>query len=279
MSKEVVKSFKYRAYANKKGHAELDQILIDHCELYNAVLENRRTAYEYHKVSIKKKDQYNEWTLVRQDDPRWDNESLRLARGTIDRVDTAFTGFHKRVKKGEKPGYPRYRSRSRFETLAVNNVQSGMVKLNGDGTKYIVKIKGLPRLEIPIKGREAPDPKSIRSLTITKKDRKINVVFNARIEMEPLEPVNREVGLDMGVKKRITTSDGDFIERVDTSETNKKRLQRKVSRAKPGSKSRKRKVKNYRRECNKVADRKKQATHRLTTDMIRTYDFIALERN
>ena len=105
MSIKVVKSFKFRAYVSKQGHQQLDRMLVDHCELYNAALENRKLAYKYHKESISKFDQFKELTLVRQDDPKWSSEHAFIARGTITRVDRAFSGFFSRVKRGEKPGY------------------------------------------------------------------------------------------------------------------------------------------------------------------------------
>ena len=273
----IVKSFKFRAYAAKQGHQQLDQMLVDHCELYNAALHNRKLAYKYHKESISKFDQFKELTLVRQDDERWNNESVWLARGTITRVDRAFSGFFSRVKRGEKPGYPRFKSRSRFETLELN-YKKGMLRFNAKKTKLITNIKGIPRLEIPINKREVPDLDNIKTLTITKKLCRIDLAFNAKIEIEPLELTGQALGIDLNVSKRAATSDGEIIPRIDTSDTKKKRLQRKVSRAQKGSNSRKKKVKAYAKECARVAESNKQATHRLTTDLIRNYDFIALEK-
>ena len=153
-----------------------------------------------------------------------------------------------------------------------------MLRFNAKKTKLITNIKGIPRLEIPINKREVPDLDNIKTLTITKKLDRIDVAFNAKIEIEPLELTGQALGIDLNVSKRAATSDGEIIPRIDTSDTKKKRLQRKVSRAQKGSNSRKKKVKAYAKECARVAESNKQATHRLTTDLIRNYDFIALEK-
>ena len=273
----AMKSFKFRAYAGSKDHDKLDQILINHCELYNAALENRKTAYITHKESITKYDQFKEWTLVRQDDIRWSVEDLRLARGTISRVDKAFASFYRRVKQGINPGYPRFKSKTRFETLELA-YNKGTIKFNTKGDKLITKIKGIPRLEIPIKNREIPDLDNIKSLTITKKLNRIDIVLTAKVELKPIIKTGAILGVDLGVNKRATTSDGDIIPRIDTSDTKKKKLQRRVSRAKKGSNNRKKKIKAYGKECNKVAESNKQTTHRLTSDLIKIYDLIVLEK-
>ena len=65
--------------------------------------------------------QCRELTLVRQDDPEWAAELRSVAVETLKRVDRAFAAFFRRVKTGETPGFPRFKSWRRFRTLDISS--------------------------------------------------------------------------------------------------------------------------------------------------------------
>ncbi|HXW39517.1 MAG TPA: hypothetical protein VEJ44_07465, partial [Acidimicrobiales bacterium] len=94
--------------------AALGRMLGLHCELYNAALEERRGAWHLEGRSVKRLEQYAE--LNDFDHPVLDF-GVTPARGTLLRLDRAFCAFFRRAKKGEKPGFPRFRSRQRFDSV------------------------------------------------------------------------------------------------------------------------------------------------------------------
>ncbi|MGY3592998.1 transposase [Bradyrhizobium sp. USDA 4341] len=84
-------------------------------QLYNAALQERRDAWAKRKVSISRFDQCKSLTQIRSFDPDYGDVPVNLSRWTLGRVDDAMKGFFGRVKRGQKAGFPRFRSRSRWD--------------------------------------------------------------------------------------------------------------------------------------------------------------------
>ena len=60
-------------------------------------------------------DQYKTLTGLSTLRPEFAPYGVGVCRGTLQRLDEAFKGFFRRVKKGHRPGYPRFRSAKRFD--------------------------------------------------------------------------------------------------------------------------------------------------------------------
>ena len=66
------KTVKLKAYTTRAGYAQVDAVLYDLRLLYNAALEERRTAYRAAGVSITRNHQGKELTAIRTNDPAFD---------------------------------------------------------------------------------------------------------------------------------------------------------------------------------------------------------------
>ena len=231
-------TYQLRGYLPKSGYAQLDDVLRECSVLYNASLQEWRDAYSIHvgwkhlidretdkRVRTKDDvdwvyipqrskridanpptyyDQLKEFTVVRADDSYWNNLDANIGRGVIQRLERAKNAFFRRVKEGDKPGYPRFKSARRWRTIEMAMVRPGMVK-NGK-----VKIKGLPPIAIPEK-RELPPSVDLKSLRITKMGRRVMVSLGYQVEREAL-PVNPAcVGIDLGVTDRMVLSTGQIM--------------------------------------------------------------------
>ena len=120
--------------------------------------------------------QMRELTGIRGDDRGvWGELHIQVSRGVLKRFDKARQAFFRRLKAGEKPGFPRFRSRRRWRTIEILEPSPGMVR-----GRY-VHVKGLPRIEIPPKG-ELPSSKTLRVLTITRQGRRLTVNLTYEIE-------------------------------------------------------------------------------------------------
>lgn len=95
-------------------------------------------------------------------------------------------------------------------------------------------------------------------------------------DYQPWPAVNA-TGLNLGVHLRVTTADGRVRQGRREDTKRRKRLQRKVSRAVKGSSSRRKKVKSLAREYERQSDRRKGEAHEVTTTLVKTYGFIAVE--
>lgn len=93
--------------------------LAAHRSLYNAALQERRDAYRHtSRTTVRYGDQSAQLKAIRAFDPehqgRW---SFSSQQATLRRLDKAFAAFFRRLKSGGKPGYPRFRGASRFDTV------------------------------------------------------------------------------------------------------------------------------------------------------------------
>jgi putative transposase len=95
----------------------MEGILEQQRELYNAALSERIGAYE--KAAVKRSyfDQAKALTEWRREDVEARGLPVNLQRATLKRLDEAFNGFFRRVKKGDSPGFPRFKGKGRFRSF------------------------------------------------------------------------------------------------------------------------------------------------------------------
>ena len=268
----------FRAYTTREGYRRLDELLAMHQTLYNAALQNRRDAWKMRRENITYFSQSRELTGLRRDDPEWAAQHRRLATGTLRRVDLAFQSFFRRVRAGQAPGFPRFKPRQRFQTLETHGVEPAMLRRYPEQDRAVVRVKGMPDLELRLKGRDLPPAARLTTLRITREGRRCTVSLGFKAEKRPLASTGRAVGLDMrmGVA-RVVTSDGQYWGSRETDDRQVKRQQRKVSRSHKGSNRRRKRVQRLANthRCRRV--RNHQGVHRFTSRVVRQHDFIALE--
>jgi putative transposase len=112
-------SFKYRAYPTVEQVKTLDRMLGLQCELYNAALEERRGAWSWEHRSVSFYQQSRMLTELREVRPEVLECGVAVCRGILRRLDRAFKAFFRRCEQGEKPGYPKFKSRARLDSLQM----------------------------------------------------------------------------------------------------------------------------------------------------------------
>ncbi|MXX99455.1 MAG: IS200/IS605 family element transposase accessory protein TnpB [Chloroflexi bacterium] len=271
---KAMRTFCERGYVSRKGCDRLNQVLAGCSQLYNSELDCWRNQYQETGKSDSLFDRYKAFTGSRNSDAFWRNLSVYVGRGVLCRADRAKRSFYRRVKKGEKPGYPRFKPLNRYRTMQLEQADAGMIKTDRNG--YRVLIKGLPVIRLRTK-RELPPPDDLKSIRITFKGRRVGVRLVYAVEIEPLPRNPSRVGLDMGVLWRITTSDGERVERRRPDRDEIAGKQRRMSACKKGS----RRFRKRRRILANAHDRARVKDcgrcHEITTDLVRRHGFIALE--
>jgi len=51
-----------------------------------------------------------------------------VARGTLTRLDRAFSAFYRRVAGGQRPGFPRFKARGRFDCASYEDTAGWKLK-------------------------------------------------------------------------------------------------------------------------------------------------------
>ncbi|MDE2863234.1 MAG: transposase [Chloroflexota bacterium] len=272
---KFMRTFCQRGYASRRGCVHLNRVLAASAELYNAELELWRKQYEETGKSDSLYDRFKAFTALRNSDDFWMNLSVNVGRGVLFRMDQARQVFHRRVRNGDEPGYPRFKPRNRYRTIQQEQAGLGMVKPDRRG--YALKIKGLPVIRLRTKV-ELPPEENLKSIRITFKGRRIGVSLVYAVEIEPLPHNPARVGLDMGVLSRITTSDGERIERrpVDRNELDGK--QRRLSACKKGSNKYRKRRRILANAHSRARVRDRNRCHEITTDPVSRHGFIAVEK-
>jgi putative transposase len=277
MARETTKccrTFRYRLHPTVRQTQALIRQLNYQRELYNAALEERIGAWKWERRSVSYVDQCRTLTGLSDLRPEVTASGVTLCRGTLKRLDRAFTAFYRRTKSGETPGFPRFKSASRFESLQWEDTSGWKVK--GEARRlYLLGIGDVKaNFHRPLQGI----PKAI---TVKREGAKWWVsVRCVDVPAMPLALTGREVGVDLGVVNLIATSDGERIvgEHFGSRARDQfAQAQRKLSTKQRGSHRRRRQVEEVARLHRRVANQRKNAAHELSRQLVNDYDVIVLE--
>lgn len=189
----------------------LDEMLRDHCGLYNGALQERRDAYRHaSKTSVKYGQQSAQLKDIRAFDPerhgRW---SFSSQQATLRRLDKAFTAFFRRVKSGDTPGYPRFRGVNWFDTVDFPKDGDGCRwdSLPGHATR--VRFQGVGHVKV---NQHRPVAGKVKTVSVKREGRTWFVVLTAEQEKpEPLPATGSVIGIDVGIANFLTDSNGTFV--------------------------------------------------------------------
>ncbi len=186
-----------------------------------------------------------------------------------------FEPFFRRFKIGEKAGYPRFKSRTRFNSFAFKQFGAG-AKLDGNR----LQVFGIGRISVRWH-REIPEDGTIKTCRIKYQAGQWFVSFAVELPDQPeLPKTGRFIGLDMGISALITTSEGDRVENPNYYRVGQRKLRvlsRALARKKRGGQNRRKALKGVQRQHLHVANQRSDYLHKLSTALVQTCDGVALE--
>lgn len=202
MATKIIRTFKYRIYPAKRQKTILSTQLALCCELYNAALQERRDAWRINRKSVSFRAQSEQLPEIKRERPELADVYSQTLQDVLHRVDKAFQSFFRRIKQGKKPGFPRFHSRIRYDSLTYPqlgfSVDGDRVKLSKVGRVHV-------KMHRPIEGK-------IKTLTITRSSTgKWFACFSVEIEPDILRPNCEAVGIDVGLSHFATLSTGEQI--------------------------------------------------------------------
>ncbi|MDE0312798.1 MAG: transposase [Caldilineaceae bacterium] len=264
------KTYQERVYLSSAGYGCIREVLGACRWLYNRFLEERRNTYRACGKGISKFAQMKQLTRLRAKSQWWRELSVQIARGVLVRVERSFQSFFRRVKAGDKPGYPRFRSSGRYRCIELAEVTPAMVKGNR------ICVKGLQSMWIR-PSRKLPDGGQLKALRFVMRGRHLWADLVYREQVVPLPQNDSIVGVDLGVNQRMTLSSGEVVERRIVDRRRERRLQRAVSRCQMGSNGRRKAVAAFATEKRRNAMRNRGVCHVITTDLVRRYGTVVME--
>lgn len=266
----MLRTFKYRLYPTSRQTEALTSHLSEACRLYNAALQERRDAYRIAGKSIGFYDQDKQLKEIR-DTGDIGIANFSIARDVLRRVDRAFAAFFRRWKAGHTPGYPRFKSYRRYDSITFTNgsrlLAIGKLRLQGIGE---VKVK----LHRPMEGR-------IKTVAVKRDAGKWYACFSVECEAAPLPALIAPIGLDLGASPIFATlSDGSTVRNPQCYRKAEKRLriaQRKVCRRRKGSNGRRKAVTLLQRVHAHVRNQRADFHHKFSRSLVNRFGLIVIE--
>lgn len=267
------RAYKYRVYPTRQQEAALVATLETHRRLYNTALEKRKTAYEQAQQSVTYCQQSAWMKQRRREDPFLAKTNFSSCQATLRRLDKTFQAFFRRVKAGEKPGYPRFKGRNRFSTVEFPSYGDGC-KFEG-GKVYFqhvgwVKVK----LHRPVEGK-------IKTISFTREPDGWHVIFSCELpDPEVQASTLPAVGIDMGLKAFLITSDGESVSSPKfyrQAQAKLRRAQRHLARCKKGSNRRRKAAKRVAKLHQHIANQRKDFHHKTALALVQKHGVIAVE--
>lgn len=265
------RTYQTRLKPTTRQVAVLTAVLAQNCELYNMALEQRRDAWKTCRTGVSGYDQHKQLTDLRSAFPEYAALPATIQRDPLRRLDRAFAGFFRRCKTGEKAGYPRFRSRDRYDSFTVD---SQGFRIEGD-TVNIVKLGGF---RFKAQRRMRGEPKELR---IKRVGGTWQCGFVCDIGQAPEKnAVSRAVGIDVGLTTLATLSDGGEIPNPRWTRQEADRLAaagRSLSRKIRGSANRAKSRERLRRCHQRIAGKRCAYLHGVSSGLVKRYDLIAFE--
>lgn len=272
-----------KLYPSASQAAELDRVSELHRALYNAALEERVDAWRKNRMHISRSAQCKSLTLVRREHPEYAALNAQSLQVTLWRLDRTFDAFFRRVKSGQTPGFPRFKSRDRFPGFGMNpqtgwkfapgnNWRHGRLTLSGIGT---MRARG-----------EVRTPGRIVTVDLMRKSN--GWFLSLVVECEPHRERTGDAvaGLDWGVETLATLCHGPmrFAEmqndRLLSQEQDAiKEAQRALSKALRGKRSKRaaRARRLLAKRSRRLANRRKDRNHQTTAALVRDHAVIITE--
>ncbi len=285
-------SYQYRLRPTKLQATEIDRWLLMLCAQYNYLLADRFNWYEQNRSSINacplvcylpqvrdNPDYYSQKKTLphlKKTHPWYAGIYSQVLQDVVKRVKVTFDRFLKGDSSGKRSGRPRFKPRSRYRTFTYPQVKDGCLQNN------LINLPMLGKVKV-ILHRSIPAGLKIKTVSITKKADGYYVTFSLEDstvpEIKPDFNPQKIVGIDVGLKDFLTTSENETVAIPQHYRKAQKRLrtiQKRVSRRKKGSNRRQKAVKQLGKCHKKVADKRKDFHFKTANDLLKKYD-VAVE--
>lgn len=265
------KAFKMRIYPTEEQKTLIDKSFGCSRYVYNYFLDFKQREYKEHKNKYSYSDISKLLTSLKKE-LTWLKEVDKCAlQNALKDLDYAYKRFFKGT------GYPKFKSKHSSKMSYRSSFSNNNIEL----LENSIKLSKLGKVKIK---DNAYRPKDGRILNATVSKTKTGKYFVSicytNINVKPLPKTGRKVGIDLGIKSFISTSDGkrkDDPRYLEKSEAKLIKLQKALTR-KPKDSANREKAKLKLAKCHeKIANQRKDFLHKLSKSLVVNYDVIVIE--
>ena len=269
----TMKTYKYRLFPTKKQVGTLQWTLDRNRELYNAALQERKEIYKSTGKGTNYDAQSAQLPDIKTLREEYQNIYSQVLQDTLKRVDKAFKAFFRRVKSGEKAGYPRYVGYDRYDSFTYPQAGFSL-----EGNRLVLSKIGHVKMKQhrPIQGK-------MKTCTLKREGSCWYVCLSCEVETQQEQHTpytDQAVGIDLGLSHFAALSTGDCLDNPRYYRKAEKKIatiQKEVSRKKRGSKRRKKAVKRLSKAYRKVRNQRSDFLHQWSRRLVNTYEAIVFE--
>ena len=264
----MLKSYKYKIIPNEEQKVLLNKHFGSIRFIYNYFLNERKQEYETNKQTINYYDNAKSLTeLKKQEEYSWLNEiNSQSLQASLKNLDDAYNGFFK--KRTKFPKFKSKHTKNSFKVPQAVKIENGKLRIR----KFKDPIDII--LHRTFSG-------TIKQCTISKTPTdEYFVSILVETEHKKLEKTGKSIGIDLGLKDFVITSDGYKYKNnryTKTYQTKLKKTQQHLSRKKKGSNKYKEQKLKVAKLHKKITNSRLDNLQKVSTELIKKYDAIILE--
>ena len=280
----MLRAIKIRLYPNKTQEQEFNKTLGCYRFVYNHMLARKQDAYKANKTNLglTELSKYFHHELLKDEEYDWLKEqNTKVMKQSIRQMFTAYDKFFK-----EHKGFPKFKSKR--DKQSASFPIGAISKKNTFDARKITLTKNLKNIKFRCSDlyfkrlRNYKD--NIRSATLSK-TKSGNFFLSILMDIPQYEIVkfkktNKQVGIDLGVKDFVITSDGKKFENkhfFKNDERKLKKLQRQLSKKKVGSNNRNKQRIKIAKTFERITNKKENYIHYAVNELLMNYDTIYME--
>ncbi len=280
----MLRAIKIRLYPNKEQELKLNKVLGCYRFVYNQMLARKQQEYKENNKSLGLTDlsKYFHGELLKDENYAWLKEqNTKVMKQSIRQMLSAYEKFFK-----QHNGFPKFKSKKDKQSALFP--LEAISKNNKFETRKITLTQPLKDIRFRCSdlyfNRLKQYYDMIRSATLSK-TKSGNFFLSILIEL-PNEDVvkyhqtNEHVGIDLGVKDFVITSDGEVFENkhfYKSQEQKIVKLQRQMSKKQKGSNNRNKVRIKLAKAFEKLSNQKEQYIHSVVNDLLTYYDIVFME--
>ena len=280
----MLRAIKVRLYPNKQQEQAVNKVLGCYRFVYNHMLALKQESYKSDKtnLSLNELSKYFHHELRKNEQYAWLKEQNTQVMGqSIRQMLTAYDKFFK-----EHKGFPKFKSKKDKQSALFP--LNAISKRNTFETRHITLVKQLKNIKFRCSDlyfkrlRKYKD--NIRSATLSKTKSGnffLSILMDIpKYELVKFKKTNKEVGIDLGVKDFVITSDGKKFENkhfFKSDERKLKKLQRQLSKKKVGSNNRNKQRIKMAKVFEHMTNKKENYIHYVVNELLSSYDTIYME--
>ena len=279
----MLRAIKIRLYPNKTQTEQFNKLLGCYRVVYNQCLARKINSYKENKVSenLSTLGYFVHHELLKDDNFIWLREqNTKVLKQAVNDMLSSYKNFFT-----QHTGYPKFKSKK--DNKQSCRFEIGAISKRNDYTTYKLSLANIKNVKFKCNKKYAEYlqkyKSNIRQATLSKlpcREFYLSILVDGDLTHKGLRDTNNVVGIDLGVKDFVITSEGEVFNNLhfNKSQSNKiKRLQRHLSRKQKGGNNRNKARIKLAKLYKKINDKKRYYLHQVSNTLINENQVICME--